>query len=69
MTLQEQLVERIRNLAAHREEVANRAKGEVAAIDARLAALRELAAHWNTLTIDQAIPKLAAAGITLTVQG
>ena len=69
MTMQEQLEERIRNLAAHREEIVNRAKGEVAAIDAKLLALRDLYAQWNSLTIEQAIVKLAAAGITVSVQG
>lgn len=66
--LKEKLIDHAKALKAHRDELAARYAAEIATLDARLQALQDLAAQWDTLTVDQALTKLNATGIQLEIK-
>ena len=66
--LKQKLIDRFAALKTQRDEKAAQFAAELASIDAQLAALRDLAQNWDTLTVDQALAELAATGIRLDLQ-
>lgn len=61
--LKDALIDRIAKLQDRRQDLAARAKAQVSDLDAQIAAAQALVANWDTLTIEQALVALTAAGI------
>lgn len=66
--LKQKLIERAQALQAQRTERAAQYAGDLAAMDAKLVALRDLAQNWDTYTVEQALAKLAQTGVDLEVR-
>lgn len=66
--LKQKLQDRLQALQAHRQETAQRAQAQLAAIDGQIDAIKTLAQQWDTLTVDQALAALNQAGILLELK-
>jgi hypothetical protein len=66
--LKEKLADRLHALQQQRTEKAQRFQGELATLDAEIAAIVKLAQNWDTYTVDQALAALADAHIALDLK-
>lgn len=66
--LKEKLEQRFFALQKHRQEIVLRQRSELATLDEQIAALRDLAQQWDTMTVDEALAALDKTGIRLDVQ-
>jgi hypothetical protein len=66
--LKTRLQERALGLQKQRAEVQASCDARLAHLDQQLAAVRQLAQNWDTMSLDEAIGLLAETGVTLEVR-
>lgn len=68
VNLRQQLIDRVKGLAAQRAELAARTNRELANLDTQITAANALARQWDTLTPDQALALVEQAGLRVEVK-
>lgn len=66
--LKQKLVERLTALQSQRSEKQAEFSAILARYDAQITAIRDLAQTWDSITVDQALTKLADTGINLELK-
>lgn len=68
MTLKEQVGERMQRLMKQRDELAARSADQLAQLDKQITALKALGKNWDTLTIEQGLVAVEAAGLRVEIK-